>query len=391
MYKLIKRRATSLALLLLLLLLPITVLASDAGIYANLRAGQIVDGPGFYAGEVVQIDGTVNGTTFAVGQNVVVNGTIQGDLLTAAQEIVVNGTVTGNIYAAGQIVEVNGQVKGDIFGAGQKIRYNKDAVLERDAFAAGQNVILTGTIGRKLFAAAESVALAGTVGNDARIEANNVHLNEGAQINGDLVYTSSSQAYIAPGAKVSGITTWNVAEKKPPVKAVNKLGQELGGFVVSILSALLFWFLISLWRPAFWTATTRTITAAPLKTLGFGALTLLITPLAVILLLVTVIGIPLGIILGIVYGVSIWLSHIIVAVFAGYWLAQRFRWPELHKGVWLVLLGLSLLALLGKLPFVGFLVNLAVILAGLGAMVLTFAKPQSPPQPPEFPAFAEEE
>ncbi|MDX9872698.1 MAG: hypothetical protein RBT41_09795, partial [Clostridia bacterium] len=66
------------------------------------------------------------------------------------------------------------------------------------------------------------------------------------------------------------------------------------------------------------------------------------------------------------------------AVFIGYWLAQRFSWPEIHKGVWFVLLGLAVIALLGKVPFLGFLMWLVILFAGLGAVFLSFASPEKP-------------
>lgn len=397
MLKLLKGQKKLLcALLVLLLLIPTAVFAAErAEEHVIVKSTETVNGPGFYGGSTVQIDGTIDGTTFAAGRVVVINGTINGDLLTAGQEVTINGKVNGNLYIAGQMVEVNGQVMGDTFGAGQKVDYTKTSLLERDAFAAGQGVNLAGKVQRQLYATGENVSLFGLIGDQARVEANNLRINDGAQINGNLSYTSSSPAYLAPNAKIGGQVDWKKVEpqnnSQPSTKPADILRDQIGWFIFSILGALLFWFLISLWRPTFWSTTSATIATEPLKTLGYGALALIFTPFVAILLMVTIIGIPLGVILGLVYGVSIWLAHIIVAVFAGYWLAHRFGWPELHKGVWLVLLGLSILTLLGKLPFVGFLVSLAVILAGLGAIVLTLAKPQTPKLPAAPPAFSTEE
>jgi len=375
-------------LVILTLLVPTAVLADNETENIIVPSTETIDGPGFYAGKSVQIDGIINGTTFAVGQRVVVNGTINGDLLTGGQEVTINGKIMGNLYIAGQNAEVNGQVMGDTFGAGQTVYYTKSSSLGRDGFAAGQDVNLAGKIQRKLFAAGDNIDIVGQIGDNAQIEANTLHINDGAQIGGGLSYTSSSQAYLAPNAKISGPVDWKKTEPKPTSpKPQRDIYDGVGWFIFSTLGALLFWFLISLWRPAFWSATSAIITIEPLKTLGIGALALILTPIAVILLMITIIGIPLGVILALVYGVSIWLSHIIVAIFTGYWLAGRFNWPLLHKGVWFVLLGLTLVTILSHLPFVGFLVSLAIILAGLGSIVLTLAKPQASPPPAGPPIF----
>ena len=91
--------------------------------------------------------------------------------------------------------------------------------------------------------------------------------------------------------------------------------------------------------------------------------------------MITVIGLPLGIILALTYGVILYLAKIIAAVFIGYLLAARFSWPVIHKGVWLVLLGLALIALLTKIPVLGFVLWLLVIFAGLGAVILVAVRP----------------
>lgn len=141
-------------------------------------------------------------------------------------------------------------------------------------------------------------------------------------------------------------------------------------FLWSLASALLIWFLIRIWRPAFWQNTARPLAEQPLKTLGVGLLTLLVVPPIIILALVTVIGIPIAVILGAVYPIALYLSRIIVAVFIGQWLAKRFKWPELHKGVWLVLLGLIILGALRMRPYIGFLSSLLIVMAGLGSLVM---------------------
>lgn len=381
-----KQKFLLLAMGLLILLLPFTALAAEPAEHIIINSGQIIRGPGFYAGKSVQIDGTIDGTAFLAGQQVVVNGTVNGDLFAAGQEITINGNILGNLFIAAQTAEISGQVRGDTFGAGQRVHFTKSSILERDAFAAGMKVNLAGTVQRQLYAAGENLSLAGFVGDKASFDANSLRIEDNAQIKGDLFYTSRSEAYIAPNADISGLVDWRKIEPKAAPKPVNTFLSQTGKLVISILGALFIWFLISLWRPAFWSSASGAIAKEPLKTMGFGALALILTPIAVILLMVTVIGIPAGIILGLVYGVAIWLSRIIAAVLVGYWLARKFNWPELHKGVWFVLLGLALITILSSLPVVGFFVSLSVILSGLGGLIIAHSKPRPPVASPAVPS-----
>ena len=91
----------SINLLFLAILLGFSGVASATTMNAEnldtLAAGETIEGPGFFAGNVVKVDGNVEGTTFVSGQDVRINGNINGDLFVAAQSITINGTVIGNI------------------------------------------------------------------------------------------------------------------------------------------------------------------------------------------------------------------------------------------------------------------------------------------------------
>lgn len=338
-----------------------------------LKSGQTVNGPGFFAGNMVQVDGTVEGTTFAVGQEVRINGIINGDLFVAGQTIYVNGKINGNIYSAGQNLSLGAQSTGDVFSAGQNVDITKEAVIGRDLFAAGARVSQGGTVQRKFSGGGSDILISGSIGQDANLEAENIKLLDGAVIKGDLSYKSANQASIASGSLINGQTNWQYVSTQPKQKR-NTAIEFLWSALLGLASALLIWFLVKIWRPDLWAKNARFIAEQPLKTLGTGALALLVTPLLVILIMVTIIGIPIGIILGLVYGVTIYISKIIVAVFIGSWLTKRFKWTERHKGVWPVLLGLIILVILMKVPILGFLVWLLVVFAGLGSFVLSNLK-----------------
>lgn len=340
-----------------------------------LAEGDTIDGPGFFSGDVVQIDGTVNGTTFAAGQSIQVNGTINGSLFAAGQTVIINGEVTGNIYGAGQTITMNGQNEQDGFLAGATITVGQDAQIGRDLFMTGSTLVQSGTLARHLFGAGQQFTLDGSVGGDTNFDVEQLTLEDSATIEGDLNYTSPNEATIHPDATINGQTDFQRRSQEnrrpaPPTTSERVIATLLG-ILWSLLSALLVWLLFKLWRSDFWMNTIPPIAAVPLKTMGFGLLALLVTPLAVVLLMITVIGIPLALILAALYAIFLYLSKIVVAVFIGSWLASRFHWENLHREIWLVLIGLVILELLDLIPFVGGLVGLLVAITGLGALILS--------------------
>jgi len=377
--------------LALLLMLPATALAAGrgeewhnvlfpgdsaiSGDYVVLQEGQTAKGPGFYAGKVVRLDGSVDGTAFAAGQEVTVNGDIKGDLFAAGQEVTVNGKVYGNLYAAGQNVRVKGQVTGDAFIAGEKAEAAEGAAFGRDLLMFAAKVIHAGRVERQMFADSQYAVINGSIGDNARLSADNLEIREGADIKGKLVYLSPKKASVSENAKIGGGAEWKkvvpVAKEKQPTFA-----GQLVGLIIGIAGALLVWFIITAWKPDFWAGLTKPIFNEPVKTMGMGALVLILAPVVAVILIATVIGLPLGILLLLAYGVTLYLAKIITAVFVGSWLARRFNWPVLHRGIWLVLLGLSIIAVLTRLPFVGFLFTLLTVFWGLGAAGLTIVRPE---------------
>ncbi|MEQ8156650.1 MAG: polymer-forming cytoskeletal protein [Clostridiaceae bacterium] len=339
-----------------------------------LNSGQIVDGPGFFAGEQVRVDGTVNGTTFAFGQEVRIDGIINGDLIVAAQRVTINGKVNGNIYSAGQDLSIGTKSAGDVFFAGERVDIGKETVIGRDLFAAGSAVSLNGNVQREFFGAGSDIAISGSVGRDVNLDVDNFTLKEGAVINGDLSYEGPNEASIANGSKINGKTDWQYKTTDTNKEIVTP-GNFTKDLLMTVASALLIWFLVIIWRPHFWSHNARMISERPFKTLGVGLLALIVTPILVIISWITVVGLPLGMILGAVYGIVLYLSKIIVAVFAGLLLAKRFSWAEKYKGILPVLLALIILELLLKVSVLGVIIWFAITFAGLGSFVLANYKP----------------
>jgi cytoskeletal protein CcmA (bactofilin family) len=367
-----KRFGKELALAVLMIFLFVMVLPtgifganeSSSQDISKLESGKTLDGPGFFAGDIIRVDGTVEGTTFVTGQDVRINGHINGDLFVAAQMVDISGNVTGNIYCAGQNLTFGGQNTGDVFIAGQNIKLDKEGMIGRDLFAAGNSIIVNGTVPRDFHGGGYDILINGLIGRDAELEANNIEIKDSAIISGDLTYKSERQAYVAPNSKISGQTDWSMTEKKTETTKNPFIGKLL-----SVASALLIWFVIRVWKPNFWKKTSDLISEKPVKTLGIGAIALIVTPILAILAMITIIGLPLGVLLGIGYGVSLYLSKIVAAAFLGSWMMKRFGWSEIHKGVWLVLLSLVIITGLRMVPILGFLIWILIVFAGLGAII----------------------
>ena len=133
--------------------------------------------------------------------------------------------------------------------------------------------------------------------------------------------------------------------------------------------------IIILLAPRRLTSIAESIRSRPGASAGWGALILFVTPIAAIIVCITIIGIPMGLIALALWGIAIYLAQIPVGLFIGRWIIGRFRVVE-SRAIMLgaLAIGLAILTLLRLIPYFGFFVGLAVVLFGLGAVIVAEKK-----------------
>jgi len=115
----------------------------------------------------------------------------------------------------------------------------------------------------------------------------------------------------------------------------------------------------------------------PWRSLGWGALLLFATPIACIIVMITVIGLPLGLIALALWGIGIYLSQIPVALTLGRLILKREE-ASLSRGpmIGYLALGLFILYLLNWIPVLGFFIGLMTVLFGMGSLITACIRDQ---------------
>ena len=365
------------AILALLIALPSTASAIEIreGDTVSVARGEVLSDDLYAFGNTISIDGIVDGDVVAFGQVVYIGGDVTGSIISAAQTVRVDGTVDGSVRAAGATVDVDGIVDGDVLAGANQV--NITGSVARDVAAGGQSVRITGTVGRNVLSGSESLVIEGTVGGDVEAQSNDVTVASQGSVEGDLDYWSESEAEIQ--GDVAGTATRHQpvarAERSPgpgPVPAL--FGVMLAwvqSFVGFIVLGLVMIFAIR--QPA--ERGSRAVIARFWSSLGVGALVWFGTPMAAGFIFV----------IGLFFGLW-WLSFVLLAVF---WLlllagvvvgslavgrailgkASKAGEPALG---WSLVLGVVLVWMVAVVPVFGWLAAWAVMLAGTGALVLTW-------------------
>lgn len=298
---------------------------------------------------VVEEGQTVSDGLQATGGTVVVRGTVQGDLeaFAGTVDVTESGTVTGNLGGAAGSIRIAGTVEGSVDAAGGSIDITETGVVRGDVKAG-----------------AGSFTHAGTVNGSVRVGAGSVTLTSTASVGGDFVYDGEFTQ--ADGATVGGEVRHD---------------SDLGSMQVSVLPNIAGW-LVTLYVLALTlfvgalllvalpgvSATVADATAnSPLRTLGAGFLTLVGAPFVFVLLLFTIVGVPIAVVGMVLYALVLVLSYVWGAYAVGEWilgLADReSRWLALVAGVLAV-------HVVSYAPFLGDLIELVVLLFGLGGLTV---------------------
>ena len=116
-----------------------------------------------------------------------------------------------------------------------------------------------------------------------------------------------------------------------------------------------------------------TLTTKPGEVLGYGALALVGLPVAVVVLVVVAITIPIAVFLGAAWPVGMWTGAVIVGIALGEMIAEQLR-----KAYWSRLLtapaGVLALWAVGQIPYIGPLVLIGSVVAGMGALKVVILK-----------------
>ena len=134
---------------------------------------------------------------------------------------------------------------------------------------------------------------------DVQLAGDALRLGPGARISGQVSYRSGDDLIVEPGAQVSGgikqVTSdraWRRAAEGATI---------VGGITLSI-GLLLLGAILVLALPRFSREAAASIRQQPWQVLGVGVTVLVGVPVALVLLVITIIGIPLAVLLGFAYG-----------------------------------------------------------------------------------------
>jgi cytoskeletal protein CcmA (bactofilin family) len=300
------------------------------------------------AGGTLRFDGIAGGSYLGAGRDLTVSGELGGSVRAAAFSIDLDATVARNVTLAGERVTVGEgtTIGGNAYLAGNRVRFS--------GFAAGDVVASGG-----------DVVVDGEIEGDLQIEANEVTIEPDAVIRGEVRYRirRENEPVVAPGATVDGGLV--------PLAAMEKSdGAGIGSLVFKVLAFVLTALVLVVLFPKSAADAAEKMKNRPTAALVRGVLWLFLAPVLVIVLAITVVGIPLALILAAAYGAFFYVAPIVPALWVGDRLASRPQAAGASRVLLPTAVGATVVALALLLPWIGFFARIVLTCAGMGGIAL---------------------
>lgn len=348
---------------------PVEAMETRSTENVSIEADEIIDDTLIVFGRTATIDGVVTGDLIVFAQSIEITGSVHGDVYSFGRNIEIEGEVGGGIAVFGQVVRIGDTVGQSIYGFAQSILSRRDASIGGDFFAFGEDVNVGGVVGRNVTVFGNTLTVTGEVKRDVTFSGSLAAVHSSASIGGnlDVDLPAGENLQMDSAVSVAGETIVDVPDpdrdEGGSLSAWTFVRMALWLAAAFLSGMLLLWALPALRRVPL------DGLGAMLLSAGVGALVLIAVPIAAVLLCVTLIGLPAGLVMGAAWVLGLYLSKIVVAHFLGNALLRP-KQQDPRSMALPLLVGLVLVLIAVSLPYVGWAINLLLVIIGLGAIGL---------------------
>jgi hypothetical protein len=356
-------------------------------------AGRADDGETFSSGGIlfrsaatVELNEPVSADVVAAAETVVVNAQIAGDLFVAANRVVINDGVSGSLRIAANEVVINRSVGRNALVFGNRIELGPKATIAGDASFFGSQIYQQGTIERSAAFYGDAISIDGTIGGELTAEGSRVAINAGANLKSPAEVTSTNPVDVDPSALGTERITFSDSPRHEDddddgdggmawAKQFAGPGWVRGLFgwlfvyVALSLVGILVWFF-----PQWFVRSADTMVKEAGMSWLLGILFLVAIPVVAILLTITLVGLPLAVALWLVYWVGLGIGGMVAGVMIGLHIFPEEKLPNpKQRALAAFLSGFFIISLAWLIPFLGWLLALALIVWGAGAVLVMLA------------------
>lgn len=239
----------------------------------------------FLAEDNITVTSSVDGNIYAFGDKVKISSSmVSGNVMVIAEEVTIDADVSGGLYIIADHVTITASAQ-DAYIAADTVNFDSNSYITRDAKVFAKNVNLKGYIYRDFYSYSKATNIEGPLANVA----------------GKLYYTNnlnSDNSELVQNAEK--MATLDINTSNELVEATNKLNIVASAFS-GVVIIIVFLFI-----------TKNRVKGEkgenPIISVLIGLVGVILTPIIIVLLMITLIGIPLSILFLALYIIMLCIS-----------------------------------------------------------------------------------
>lgn len=325
----------------------------------------------YAGGGLVTVNKDVEGDLVVGGGSVTINANVKGDLIIGGGQITINGDVADDVRVAGGSITLNGNVGDDLIASGGQLSISNNSLIGGSlVFGVGFANVL-GNINENVIGGGGKLILGGTVYGDVEAEIqDSLTLLDNARIEGNLIYTSLREAKVNK-EQVAGFVEFNktVVEDTDIGMQVETIFSRLHLIfqILKYLSLLALGLVLVLLLPKALLDGSEIALKKPWANLGIGFIIAICAIAAMIIISVTVIGIPIALILLGIFLITWYVAKVYAAMFIGRLLIKPKKMTK-GKMFGIIALGGFIIMVIGIVPIIGWLVAFLITMIAFGSL-----------------------
>jgi|GEM_PF-668890 len=371
-----------------------SALILDAGESVNIK--DKVEGDAYLAGQTVRIQEKIEGDAIIAGSVVDMDAPITQDAIIAGDKITINQEIGDDIRVAGSTVIIKGNVKGDVVAFAETLIIDKDATISGSVLAFVSKFQLDGIVNGNINIASVASSITGTVLGDANIRTadfnlegtlagktefvaeQSVTITESATFRNTVNYGYITELNLSPNLAEGVVANFDSKLLKPKTTRQDIMNNMFSGMLVfRIFSAALVILLLAWLAGKFISRATKSLQSSKdFRKAFFYGLALFFIPISIIILLfVSVIGIPVALFVTLIYLSMIFFSQSITSFIIANWLNHKYDLKQGKVQIFLVALGVYILIyLLQFIPIIGIVIGLLLTYIAFGSLIIEYRK-----------------
>lgn len=370
-----KKFLTIFALFVLILPISASAFTVQSAPDINISGDQIIEDNLYLLGGNINFDNTLDNDLVVISGQSNIKGVVFGDAQIISGSTIFSGEVFGDARILSSEVNISSNTNGDLVIIAGKVFFNENSILNGDTIIVAGEVNLQGKVLGDLKIVAGKVNIGAEISGNTEITTQKLNINSSTNVTGDFLYFSPEKANVMDGSYLGENFIYNQIESIGENEFIKRTLLSFISFwsIIKFLATLFTAFVLVFVFRVFSQKTSEIAVSQMPKAFLIGLLSILLIPIASLILFASLFALPISIIIFLIYIMVLLLTPAISGMIVGYLINKYFRKNiKLEVDFNSAALGVIVLTFVYFIPYVGGVLRTFFIFLSFGSVMLYY-------------------